>query len=638
MNLGFVKVAAATPMIKVADCSYNANQIISEVKKAVEKNVELLCFPELSITAYTCSDLFFQKTLQDSALKALEKIIKETKNLEIVFCVGLPIMNVAKLYNCAAIIFKGKILGLVPKTYIPNYSEFYEKRHFAPAPQKNIEINILGQKVIMGTKQIFACENFSEFTFAVEICEDLWSPIPPSAKQALNGANIILNLSASDEIIGKENYRRQLVSSQSASLLCGYVYCDAGDGESTTDMVFSGHNIIAENGSILKQTKMFENKMIISDIDVERLVSERAKNTSFHLLDEDYVVNYFSIKENKCLLDREYFKYPFVPADSKDREERCELILTMQAKGLEKRLSHTNCKKSVIGISGGLDSCLALLVTVRAFDFLNIDRKNIIAVTMPCFGTTDRTKNNATKLCEELGVTLLYKNITDTVRSNFSDIDHNEEEHSVTYENVQARVRTLLLMNLANKENGLVIGTGDLSELALGWATYNGDHMSMYGVNASIPKTLVRHLVAHYASSSKKGLKETLEDILATPVSPELLPAKDGLISQQTEDIVGPYDLHDFFIYYLVRCSFSPKKIFTLAKHSFKEEFSEDIIYKWLRIFCCRFFSQQFKRSCLPDSPKVGTITFSPRADWRMPSDACVTEWIRELEEAYQNN
>ena len=637
MNLGFVKVATATPKIKVADCEFNANEIIAYVKKATQKQVQLLCFPELCITAYTCSDLFFQSTLQKSALEALRKIMKETKRDDIIFVVGLPILIKSKVYNCAVVLQKGKILGIVPKTYIPNYSEFYEMRHFAQAPAETDIIDFFDEMIPFGTKQIFKSNDFEEFTFAVEICEDLWAPIPPSSKHALNGANLILNLSASDEVIGKENYRKQIVSTQSASLLCAYIYADAGDGESSTDMVFAGHNIIAENGTVLAESNLFENSMQITDIDVQKLSLERAKNTSFRPLNDNYIIASFEDK-NKFSLDREFPKHPFVPSDAKDREQRCELILKMQAKGLEKRLEHTSSKTCVIGISGGLDSCLALLVTVRAFDYLGIDRKNIIAVTMPCFGTTERTKNNATKLCEELGVTILYRDITETVRSNFKDIEHNEDEHSVTYENVQARVRTLLLMNLANKENALVVGTGDLSELALGWATYNGDHMSMYGVNASIPKTLVRHLVDHVAENSNDKLKFTLKDILNTPVSPELLPAKDGVISQETEDIVGPYELHDFFIYYFVRCSYSPEKIYHIAKKTFADEYDKDTIYKWLKIFCFRFFSQQFKRSCLPDSPKVGTITFSPRADWRMPSDASCNEWIKSLEKAYEED
>ena len=619
MKDGFIKVAAATPKIKVADVQSNSNNIINDIKKAAEQGVKLITFPELSITGYTCGDLFGQRLLIESAKKQLDRIREETKTLEIISVVGLPLIKNGKLINAAAVLYKGEILGTVGKKNLPNYNEFYEKRNFEDCFDEE--------------PAIFRCRNMPEFSFGIELCEDLWIPEPPSAKLALGGAEIIVNLSASNEMIGKAEYRRSLVTGQSGRLICGYVYASAGDGESTTDLVFSGHNLIAENGTLLKETKLFENEMIISEIDVFGLASERQKNTSFPKYNEVKVVE-FEMDITDTALTRFYSPTPFVPSDKKNRAERCESILTMQSEGLKKRVEHTNAKSLVIGISGGLDSTLALLVCVKTMDRLKRSRKDIIAVTMPCFGTTKRTKSNAVQLCEALGVTVKEINITESVLQHFKDIEHDVDNHNVVFENGQARTRTLVLMDLANKDGGMVIGTGDLSELALGWATYNGDHMSMYGVNGGIPKTLIRYIVGFYGDSSEdETLKKVLYDILDTPVSPELLPAENGEISQKTEDLVGPYELHDFFLYYAIRRSFSPSKIYRLAVRAMEGRYLEEVIKKWLTNFYRRFFSQQFKRSCLPDSPKVGSVTLSPRGDWRMPSDAVAGEWLREIEE-----
>lgn len=619
MKDGFIKVAAATPKIKVADVQSNSNNIINDIKKAAEQGVKLITFPELSITGYTCGDLFGQRLLIESAQKQLDRIREETKALEIISVVGLPLIKNGKLINAAAVLYKGEILGTVGKKNLPNYNEFYEKRNFEDCFDEE--------------PVIFRCRNMPEFSFGIELCEDLWIPEPPSAKLALGGAKIIVNLSASNEMIGKAEYRRSLVTGQSGRLICGYVYVSAGDGESTTDLVFSGHNLIAENGTLLKETKLFDNEMIISEIDVFGLASERQKNTSFPKYNEVKVVE-FEMNTADTELTRFYSPTPFVPSDKKNRAERCESILTMQSEGLKKRVEHTNAKSLVIGISGGLDSTLALLVCVKTMDRLKRPRKDIIAVTMPCFGTTKRTKSNAVQLCEALGVTVKEINITESVLQHFKDIEHDVDNHNVVFENGQARTRTLVLMDIANQTNGLVVGTGDLSELALGWATYNGDHMSMYGVNGGIPKTLIRYIVGFYGDSSEdETLKKVLYDILDTPVSPELLPAENGEISQKTEDLVGPYELHDFFLYYAIRRSFSPSKIYRLAVRAMEGRYSEEVIKKWLTNFYRRFFSQQFKRSCLPDSPKVGSVTLSPRGDWRMPSDAVAGEWLREIEE-----
>ena len=633
MNHGFVLCGCSCVPIRVADCGYNAEQIVKAVQKAAGQGVEVLCLPELCVTGYTCEDLFFQPALLNGVLDALQVILKETADLSVLFAVGAPLRHNGKLYNCAIVIQHGKILGVVPKTHLPNYNEFYEQRHFDSAPEETDAIHLFGQEIPFGTKLLFASQEHDALKVAVEICEDLWAPVSPGTAHALAGATIVMNLSASDEIIGKAAYRKDLVSAQSARLLCGYLYADAGEGESTTDLVFAGHHLIAENGTVLAQSKPFANEDILVEIDVERLSWERSKNTTFpRNQNQGYTVISFHTENKEMLLHRGVSHAPFVPQEQHERFARCEAILEMQAQGLKKRLLHTRSTGAVVGISGGLDSTLALLVVTRAFSLAGLPLEKITAVTMPCFGTTSRTKNNAYRLCEALGVTLREVNIAQTVRSNFADIGHDEACLDVTYENTQARVRTLVLMNLANQTGGLVIGTGDLSELALGWATYNGDHMSMYGVNASVPKTLVRHLVATVAQQSGGALQEVLEDILDTPVSPELLPAKDGEISQKTEELVGPYELHDFFLYYVLRWAFEPKKIFYLAKIAFEGQYDEETIRKWLQNFYRRFFAQQFKRSCLPDGPKVGTVALSPRGDWRMPSDACANLWLDQLE------
>lgn len=628
MKDGFLRTACATPKIKVADCSYNAQQIIQMAKNAVNNGASLVVFPELCITGYTCSDLFLQKTLLLSAEKALFEILEKTSELDAVIIVGLPIKYNSALYNCAAVLNKGKILGLVPKKNIPNYSEFYELRHFTPCNEK-INIMLCGQNIDIDSNVIFACRSMPEFKIGIEICEDVWTAEPPSGKLALAGATVIANLSASDEIIGKADYRRMLIKSQSARLLCAYLYTSAGLGESTTDLVFSGHNLICENGSILSESKRFTTGIIYADIDLQKMEGERLRSNTY-VGNNNMPLVEFDIDIKELKLSRTFNKTPFVPQSKVNLNERCEEILTIQATGLASRLEHTHAKTAVIGLSGGLDSTLALIVTVHAFDMLKLDRKNIIAVTMPCFGTTKRTKSNAEILAESYGVSFKDINISKAVTQHFKDIGQDNSMLDVTYENGQARERTQVLMDIANMTGGFVIGTGDLSELALGWATYNGDHMSMYAVNASIPKTLVRHLTAFEAENSEPKLKSVLLDILDTPVSPELLPPTDnGEIAQKTEDLVGPYELHDFYLYYFLRFGFTPKKIFRLAKIAFNGEYNDETIKKWLTIFLRRFFSQQFKRSCLPDAPKVGTVTLSPRGDWRMPSDASSAEWLK---------
>ncbi len=634
MNDGFIRIAAATPQIRVADCSYNAASIAECIKEAVKRHAKLIVFPELSMTGYTCGDLFLQESLLSGALDGLAQIVKFSKDKDIAIAVGLPMTVDQKLYNAGVLVHKGCILGIVPKTNIPNYSEFYEARHFNPGPAQAKKIRVLGQETWFGSKILFSCASMKNFVIAMEICEDLWVPAPPSIGHALAGATVIANLSASDEVTGKDAYRRELVCGQSARLVCGYVYTDAGEGESTTDLVFGGHNIIAENGQLLKQSGRFENQIIYADMDVDKLVAERRRMTTFQTTGaSDYVTVSFDTEAVSLKLDRAIDPAPFVPGDAMQRAKRCEEILNIQALGLKKRLLHTQSSHAVVGISGGLDSTLALLVMIRAFDLLNLERKNVIAVTMPCFGTTDRTYNNACRLVRTLGATLKEVDIRAAVRTHFADIGQSEAVHDVTYENSQARERTQVLMDIANQCGGLVVGTGDMSELALGWATYNGDHMSMYGVNASVPKTLVRHLVRFYADTSEDTvLKETLLDVLDTPVSPELIPPKDGEISQKTEDLVGPYELHDFFLYYVMRFGFRPSKIYRMACIAFDSVYDPETILKWLKKFYWRFFSQQFKRSCLPDGPKVGSVALSPRGDWRMPSDACVTLWQKDLE------
>lgn len=634
MKNGFVKVAAATPDIRVADVEFNTQNIINAMEEAQKNGAKILVFPELCVTGYTCSDLFDHSVLLKASRKALLEIAENTNDKDMLVFVGAPLEVNGKLYNVAAAMNQGEIIGFTTKTFLPNYGEFYEMRQFTPGPQTVREITFEGKKIPFGPQILFQAEGMEELVVAAEICEDVWSPVPPSIQAALEGATVIVNCSASDETIGKDTYRRALISGQSARLISGYIYANAGEGESTTDLVFGGHNIIAENGTVLKESSRYVNEIIYSEIDLQRITGERRKNTTFQPLDEETLVRVpFTVEETKTFLTRTFPKKPFVPSDEQTRAQRCEEILTIQAMGLKKRLAHTNARTAVVGISGGLDSTLALLVTARAFDMLGRDKKDIIAVTMPCFGTTDRTYQNACEMSKKVGATLIEVPIADAVNIHFRDIGHDPEDHSVTYENCQARERTQVLMDIANKTWGMVIGTGDLSELALGWATYNGDHMSMYGVNASVPKTLVRHLVKYAADDTKdEALKNVLYDVLDTPVSPELLPPKDGDIAQKTEDLVGPYELHDFFLYYFLRMGYEPGKIYRIAKLSFAGEYDDETIYKWLRTFCWRFFSQQFKRSCLPDGPKVGTVALSPRGDWRMPSDACVALWIQNLE------
>ena len=634
MKNGFVKVAAATPDIRVADVEFNTQNIINAMEEAQKNGAKILVFPELCVTGYTCSDLFDHSVLLKASRKALLEIAENTNDKDMLVFVGAPLEVNGKLYNVAAAMNQGEIIGFTTKTFLPNYGEFYEMRQFTPGPQTVREITFEGKKIPFGPQILFQAEGMEELVVAAEICEDVWSPIPPSIQAALEGATVIVNCSASDETIGKDTYRRALISGQSARLISGYIYANAGEGESTTDLVFGGHNIIAENGTVLKESSRYVNEIIYSELDLQRITGERRKNTTFQPLDEETLVRIpFTVEETKTFLTRTFPKKPFVPSDEQTRAQRCEEILTIQAMGLKKRLAHTNARTAVVGISGGLDSTLALLVTARAFDMLGRDKKDIIAVTMPCFGTTDRTYQNACEMSKKVGATLIEVPIADAVNVHFRDIGHDPEDHSVTYENCQARERTQVLMDIANKTWGMVIGTGDLSELALGWATYNGDHMSMYGVNASVPKTLVRHLVKYAADDTKdEALKNVLYDVLDTPVSPELLPPKDGDIAQKTEDLVGPYELHDFFLYFMLRFGYEPSKIFRIACMTFDGEYDKETIFKWLETFSRRFFSQQFKRSCLPDGPKVGTVALSPRGDWRMPSDACVAVWMKDLE------
>jgi len=635
MQDGFVKIAAATPDLRVADCAYNASEIIKQAKQAAAKGAHLIVFPELCLTGYTCGDLFLQQTLLDGALAALETVCRETAGLNAAVVVGLPFMQQGKLFNVAAVLCGGKIEGIVPKQFIPNYSEFYEQRHFVSGAGVPFQtVSLLGQDTLFagGEPLVFQCADMPEFTLGVEICEDLWVANPPSTRLAQAGATVIVNLSASDEIIGKASYRRDLVRQQSARLLCAYLYADAGFGESTQDLVFAGHDLIAENGALLAESRLFDRGVIYADIDVQRLMHERRRMNTF-TVEHSPMVAALEIQQGaNDLTDRSFPRTPFVPANKALRDERCEEILTLQATGLATRLRHTHARTAVVGLSGGLDSTLALIVLVHAFDMLGLDRKGILAVTMPCFGTTARTKGNAEKLADAYGVTLQTVDIKAAVDQHFSDIGQSKDDLSVTFENGQARMRTLVLMNLANKNGGMVVGTGDLSELALGWATYNGDHMSMYGVNASIPKTLVRYLVAYEADRAIGELSDVLYDVLDTPVSPELLPPKDGEISQKTEDLVGPYELHDFFLYYMLRFGYPPRKIYRIARKTFAGAYDDATIKKWLVTFIRRFFTQQFKRSCLPDGPKVGTVTLSPRGDWRMPSDACAALWLEQAE------
>ncbi len=637
MRDGFVKVAAGTPKIRVADCGYNAGQIIKLMKEAAARGVKVLALPELCITGYTCGDLFLQPALLDGAGRALERILEETGSLDMLAALGMPVRANGKLYNCAVAIQKGEVLAVVPKTHLPNYGEFYELRWFAPGggaldamPQD--DVLAFGSYGGMG-QSVIDCPDVPGLKIGVEICEDLWACDPPSRRLAEAGATVILNLSASNEVAGKSDYRRQLVTGQSGRLVCAYVYADAGEGESSTDLVFAGHNMIAENGALLAENR-FSSGLTISEIDVQRLVYERRRLTTFP---PENMGGFYRNEAEFTLVDtaltRPVSPTPFIPTDVEHRAERCEEILKISALGLKKRLEHTGSSCAVVGLSGGLDSTLAILITAMAFDMLGRERKGILAVTMPCFGTTKRTRSNAEVLARELGTDFREVNIGPAVEQHFADIGQSMADQSVTFENAQARERTQVLMDLANQRGGLVIGTGDLSELALGWATYNGDHMSMYAVNASIPKTLVRHLVAYAADRLGGRAGEVLRDILDTPVSPELLPPKDGEISQRTEDLVGPYELHDFYLYYAVRWGFPPRKVLRLAEYAMGDRYDRETLLKWLKNFYRRFFSQQFKRSCLPEGPKVGSVALSPRGDWRMPSDAAAALWLKELEE-----
>ena len=663
---GFLRVAAATPHIRVADVAANTEAVLACVRRAAARGVRALALPELCLTGYTCADLFFDRTLLRACEHALEYLLDETRDLGLLFTVGLPVAREGALYNCAAACCRGVLLGLVAKANLPNYGEFYERRWFAPAPGPSdaLMVDIAGQTAPLSSHMLFRCvdEGAEDLAIGVEICEDLWVADPPSVRMARAGATVMLNCSASDEIIGKQAYRHSLVSSQSARLYCAYAYADAGEGESTTDLVFAGENLIAENGSLLARTDLFTCDMAVADVDIDRLLAERRRSTTWvqpvpderGVLDIEFSFTDFDVEvffdddgidafedelaeepvmRSALEIDRVFPRTPFVPVDAGDLAERCEEIFNLQASGLATRLAHTGTRRAVIGLSGGLDSTLALLVTVRAFDALCYDRADITAVSMPGFGTTARTKSNAESLAEQLGVSFREISIHAAVEQHFRDIDHDPAVTDVTYENSQARERTQILMDLANSQGGFVIGTGDLSELALGWATYNGDHMSMYAVNASVPKTLVRHLVRYAATLFGGDIERVLLDVLDTPVSPELLPPTgDGQIAQKTEDLVGPYELHDYFLYHLLRFGFAPSKIFRMALRSFEGAFDRETILAWLRVFYRRFFAQQFKRSCLPDGPKVGSVTLSPRGDWRMPSDAAAALWLSEID------
>ncbi|WP_290098614.1 NAD(+) synthase [uncultured Alistipes sp.] len=637
-NFGFLKVAAAVPQVRVADCAHNAGRIIALTEEAARRGVEIVVFPELAVTGYTCGDLLLQSALLDAADEALAEIVRATRKLPLTVIAGVPLRHGSTLYNCAAVFTQGRVLGVVPKIHIPDYGEFYETRWFASGEGIAEErIAAAGQQADFGADLTFEV-NGTEF--GVEICEDLWTAVPPSSHLALDGAKAIFNLSASPETAGKHAYLRQLVAQQSARTLAAYVYCSAGMGESSTDLVFAGNALIAENGTILREAERFsaDEQLVVADVDIQRLEFERRRNTSFRRRDgasENTVIE-MEIPQGlrAAALDRDIDPLPFVPKDEGHRSERCEEIFRIQAHGLAQRLRHTGCKRAVVGISGGLDSTLALLVTVRAFDLLKLERTGIVGITMPGFGTTDRTYRNALELMGRLGVTLREIPIREACIQHMKDIGLDPDDRSAAYENAQARERTQILMDVANMEGGLVVGTGDLSELALGWATYNGDQMSMYGVNASVPKTLVRHLVRWAAETeTDETARTTLLDIVDTPVSPELLPAdKEGRIAQKTEDLVGPYELHDFFLYHFLRSGYGPAKILFLAETAFSGSYDRTTIHKWLGVFFRRFFAQQFKRSAMPDGPKVGSVALSPRGDWRMPSDASAAAWLNELE------
>ena len=633
MRDGFITVACGTPKLRLADCDYNAEQTFTLMRKAEKAGAKVLVLPELGLTGYTCGDLFYQDALLRGAEQALATVLEATRNLEVVTAVGLPLRVNNKLYNCAAIIQKGTVLGVVPKTHLPNYSEFYEKRQFAAAPEENGTVTLFGKSVPFGNKLVFRCSTMPDLALGFEICEDMWAPCSPAVDLTAAGATVVGNLSASNDIIGKDSYRRQLVTMQSAKLVCGYVYTSCGEGESSSDVVFGAHQMIAENGTLLAERR-FDGGLLVSEVDVQKLCYERRRTQMFDQAPAVWEVP-FALTVSPTKLTRYIAPQPFVPEGKEDRDARCREILLIASLGLKQRLEHTGAKTAVVGLSGGLDSTLAVLITGLAMKMLDRPMTDIVAVTMPCFGTTDRTRNNAVILAEQMGATLRTVDISNSVRSHFKDIGHDMEDHSVTFENGQARERTQVLMDIANQSGGIVIGTGDLSELALGWCTYNGDHMSMYAVNCSIPKTLVRHLVGYLARDNAKkdeALHDVLEDILDTPVSPELLPAVQGQISQKTEDLVGPYELHDFFLYYMLRWGFSPRKVYRLAVYALGGKYSREVILKWLKTFYRRFFSQQFKRNCLPDGPKVGSVALSPRGDWRMPSDAKMNLWQAELE------
>ena len=636
MKDGFVKVAAASLPLRVADCAYNAQPCIQAIHKAADQAIRILVLPELCLTGYTCQDLFSQEALRREALSALKQVAQATKDTQVLAFVGLPFAWNGQLYNCAAALYHGTVLALIPKTHIPNYGEFYEARHFTPAPATSFWVSgdwSNGKQVYFGTDILFTCPQLPELAVGCEVCEDLWAPRQPSQDLALAGATVIVNLSASPAAIGKGAYRRDLVSGQSARLICGYVYACACSQESTQDLVFSGHNLIAENGTILAESHTMDPDFLVSEMDVRHLSVERSRQTTFTTVRPEHFLEIpLDFPAEETLLTRTIDPHPFVPADSTGRESRCEEILSIQAAGLARRLRHAQVKTALVGLSGGLDSTLALLVMVRAADILGWDRKRLIAVTMPCYGTTARTRSNAEKMALALHVSFQEIPIGQAVAQHFQDIGLPPADRSVTYENSQARERTQVLMDLANRLDGLVVGTGDLSELALGWATYNGDHMSMYAVNASVPKTLVRHMVHYVACRADGTLSEILKDILDTPVSPELLPPTGEEISQRTEDLVGPYELHDFFLYQIVRCSCAPGKVYRLAKLAFRGKYTNETILKWLRNFYRRFFQQQFKRSCLPDGPKVGSVALSPRGDWRMASDASAALWLKEVD------
>jgi NAD+ synthase (glutamine-hydrolysing) len=641
MKDGFIKVAAVTPKVRVADVQYNTGEVIRLLKEAAEEGAKIIAFPELVLTGYTCNDLFLQSALLRETRAGLAKVVRFTEGIRALVFVGMPLEVDGKLYNTAAVLSDGKLLGFVPKRAIPNYSEYYEQRYFSPGNEKTVPVMFDGHQVPMGSLQLFECDMtqpgadaIGGMKVACEICEDLWMPDPPSTRLAMAGANVIVNLSASVEVTGKSAYRRDLVRMTSGRLVAAYLYASAGEGESSQDLVFSGQRLIAENGSMLADSGRFTTGITYAQIDIDRLQAERRRITTFACRrDEDVTCTRFDLDVEETRLEREFDPKPFVPSSEEHRASRCEEIFQIQALGLKKRLEHIGAKSAVIGISGGLDSTLALLVCVRAFDMLSLDPAGIHAITMPAFGTTDRTYRNAVAMSKALGCSLQEINIKKAVMQHFADIGHDPSVTDVTYENAQARERTQVLMDLANQTGGIVIGTGDLSELALGWATYNGDHMSMYAVNSSVPKTLVRHLVHYYAQNlCTEDLRHVLEDVLDTPVSPELLPPQDGQIAQKTEDLVGPYELHDFFLYYVLRFGFAPSKVYRIAKRAFEGRFDDGTILKWLRKFYWRFFSQQYKRSCVPDGPKVGTVAVSPRGDLRMPSDACVALWQKDLD------